>query len=110
MACFLLDYDRKALLGVFRHARLSMSRGNAMKIHMRPPLIFAPPTPPPKVPPTVFQVTVQAEELMTTAQQQRDRLKKLSGTRKNPGDLDEDADSETSQQGHRPNRNLDFTA
>jgi len=81
-----------------------------MKIHMRPPLLFAPPAPPPKAPPTVFQLELQAEELMTTAQQQRDRLKKLYGARKNPADLDEDADSETHERDRRSNRNLDFIA
>jgi hypothetical protein len=110
LARFLLLYDRQTLFGAFRHAHWSISRGDAMKIHMRPPLLFAPPAPPPKVPPTVFQLAVQAEELITTAQQQRDRLKKLSGARKRPGDLDEDADSETSERGHRSKRNLDFTA
>jgi hypothetical protein len=77
---------------------------------MRPPLLFAPPAPPPKAPPTLFQLEVQAEELMTTAQQQKDRLKKLYGGRKNPADLDEDADSETHERDHRSNRNLDFIA
>ncbi|HZL41060.1 MAG TPA: hypothetical protein VFC45_12375 [Pseudolabrys sp.] len=81
-----------------------------MKIHMRSPLLFAPPAPPPKAPPTVFQLELQAEELMTTAQQQRDRLKKLYGARKNPADLDEDADSETHERDRRSNRNLDFIA
>ncbi|HZL38931.1 MAG TPA: hypothetical protein VFC45_01470 [Pseudolabrys sp.] len=38
----MLAYDRKALLGVFRHAHWSTSRGNVMKIHMRPPLLFVP--------------------------------------------------------------------
>jgi len=47
---------------------------------------------------------------MTTAQQQRDRLKKLYGARKNPADLDEDADSETHERDRRSNRNLDFIA
>ena len=81
-----------------------------MKIHMRPPLIFAPPAPPPKAPPTLFQLEVQAEELIATAQQQKDRLKKLYGARKNPTDPDEDADSETHERDRRSNRNLDFIA
>lgn len=81
-----------------------------MKIHMRPPLLFALPAPPPKAPPTLFQLEVQAEELITTAQQQRDRLKKLNGPRKNPEDLDEDANSEPHDRDHRSNRNFDFIA
>jgi hypothetical protein len=84
--------------------------GVAMKIHMRPPLLFAPPAPPPKGPPTVFQLEVQAEELVTTAQQQKDRLKKLYGARKNPADSDEDAESDPRERDYRSNRNLDFIA
>jgi hypothetical protein len=110
LACFLLDYDRQTLAGVFRRAHWSTSRGDVMKIHMRPPLLFALPAPPPKAPPTLFQLEVQTEELITTAQQQRDRLKKLHGARKNPGDLNDDGDSETQERDHRSNRNFDFIA
>ena len=53
---------------------------------------------------------MQTEELTKVARQQKDRLKKLYGGRKNPGDLDEDTDSETQERDHRSNRNLDFLA
>jgi hypothetical protein len=81
-----------------------------MKIHMRPPLPPLLPAPPPKSPPTAFQLDMQTEELTKVAQQQKDRLKKLYGGRKNLGDLDEDTDSETQERDHRSNRNLDFLA
>jgi hypothetical protein len=81
-----------------------------MKIHMRPPLPPLLPAPPPKPPPTVFQLEMQAEELIKTAQQQKGRLKKLHGARKNPRNLDEDTDSETHERDHRSNRNLDLLA
>jgi hypothetical protein len=81
-----------------------------MKIHARPPFPPLLPAPPPKPPPTAFQLAIQAQELTKAAQQQNDRLKKLYGGRKKHGDLDEDADSETHEQGHRSNRNLDFLA
>ena len=81
-----------------------------MKIHMRPPLPPLLPAPPPKPPPTAFELEMQAEELNKSAQQQKDRLKKLYGERKNPGDLDDDGDSEKRQRDHRSNRNLDLLA
>ena len=81
-----------------------------MKIHMRPPLPPLLPAPPPKPPPTVFQLEMQAEELIKTAQQQKARLKKLCGARKNPRDLDENTDSETQERDPRWSRNLDFLA
>ena len=81
-----------------------------MKIHMQPPLPFMPSAPPPKAPPTAFQLAMQAEELFKTAQQQRTRLKKLYGAWKNPGDLDEDADLETHERDHHANRNVAFLA
>ncbi len=81
-----------------------------MKIHMRPPFPPMPPAPPPKPPPTALQLEMQAAELTKAAQQQKDRLKKLYGGRKNPRDLDEDANSETHERDHRSNRNLDFLA
>ena len=56
-----------------------------MKIHMRPPFPPMPPAPPPKPPPTALQLEMQAAELTKAAQQQKDRLKKLYGGRKNPG-------------------------
>jgi hypothetical protein len=67
-----------------------------------------PPAPPLKAPSTAFQLKIQAEELIKTAQQQKARLKKLYGARKNPRDLDEDTDSETQERDPRSNRNLDF--
>jgi hypothetical protein len=81
-----------------------------MKIHMRPPFPPMPPTSPPIPPPTAFQLEMQAEELTKTAQQQRARLKRLHGARKNSRDLNEDTDSETPERDHRSNRNLDFLA
>ena len=81
-----------------------------MKIHMRPPLPTMPLAPPPKPPPTAFQLGNQAEQLNKTAQQQQTRLKKLYGARKNRRDLDEDPDSETYERDHRSNRDLDFLA
>jgi hypothetical protein len=81
-----------------------------MKIHMRPPLPPLLPAPPPKPPPTAFQLQMQTEELTKAAQQQKDRLKRLYGERRNRRDLDEDTDSETSERDHRSNRNLDFLA
>ena len=81
-----------------------------MKIHTRPPLPFTPPAPPPKAPSTPFQLEIQAEELIKTAQQQKGRLKKLYGVRRNPRDLDEDTDSEMYERNHRRNRNLDVLA
>ena len=79
-----------------------------MKIHMRPPIPFMPPAPLPKAPPTAFQLAMQGEELIKTAQQQRTRLKKLYGAWKNPRDLDEDNDSETDERDRRSKRNLNF--
>ena len=81
-----------------------------MKIHMRPPLPPLLPAPPPKPPPTVFQLEMQAEELIKTAQQQKGRLKKLHGARKNPRNLDEDTDSETDKRDRHPKRKLNFLA
>ncbi len=81
-----------------------------MKIHMRPPLPPLLPAPPPKPPPTAFQLNMQAEELTKVAQQQKDRLKKLFGGRKNRGDVDEGADSGTQERDYSSNRNLDFLA
>lgn len=81
-----------------------------MKIHMRPPFPPMPLPPPPKPPPSAFQLEMQAEKLTKAAQQQKDRLKKLYGGRKNRRDLDCDADSETRDQDHHPNRNLNFLA
>jgi len=81
-----------------------------MKIHVRPPLPPLLPAPPPKPPPTAFQLEMQAQELTKAVQQQNDRLKKLYRGRKKPGDLDEDADSDTYERDHRSNRNLDFIA
>ena len=81
-----------------------------MKIHMRPPLPPLLPATPSKPPPTAFQLEMQAEELTKAAQQQKDRLKKLYGGRKNPRDFDEDADLETHERDHRSNRDLDFLA
>jgi hypothetical protein len=81
-----------------------------MKIHMRPSLPFMPPAPQPKAPPTAFQLAMQGEELIKTAQQQRTRLKKLYGAWKNSRDLDEDTDSETDERDGRPKRNLNFLA
>ena len=81
-----------------------------MKIHMRPPLPFMPPASPLKAPSTAFHLEIKAEELIKTAQQQKGRLKKLHGARKNPRNLDEDTDSETHERDHRSNRNLDLLA
>jgi hypothetical protein len=81
-----------------------------MKIHMRPPIPFMPPASPPKAPPTTFQLAMQGEELIKTAQQQRARLKKLYGAWENPRDLDEDTDSEADERDRRPKRNLNFLA
>jgi hypothetical protein len=53
---------------------------------------------------------MQAEELIKTAQQQKGRLKKLHGARRNPRGLNEDTDSETHERDHRSNRNLDLLA
>ena len=58
-----------------------------MKIHMRPPLPPMLPAPPPNPSPTAFQLEMQAEELTKAAQQQKTRLKKLYGGRKNPRGL-----------------------
>jgi hypothetical protein len=79
-----------------------------MKIHMRPPLPPLLPAPPPKPPPTAFQLDMQTEELAKVAQQQKDRLKKLYGGQKNPGDLDEDTDSETQERDHRSISSLEL--
>jgi hypothetical protein len=81
-----------------------------MKIHMRPPIPFMPPALPPKAPPTAFQMVMQGEELIKTAQQQRTRLKRLYGALKNPLDLDEDTDSETDKRDRHPKRKLNFLA
>jgi hypothetical protein len=48
--------------------------------------------------------------LIKTAQQQKARLKKLYGARKNPRDLDENTDLETQERDPRSSRNLDFLA
>ena|ERR1017187_10193010 len=79
-----------------------------MKIHMRPPLPPMPLAPPPKPPPTAFQLGIQAEELTKTAQKQQTRLKKLYDARKNRRDLGDDTDSEKHKRGHRWNQDLDF--
>ena len=78
-----------------------------MKIHMRvlPPVPLAPP---PKPPPTAFQLGLLAEQLSESAQQQKTRLKKLFGERKDRPELDEDADSEEREKDRRPNRKLDI--
>ncbi len=78
-----------------------------MKIHMRvlPPVPLAPP---PKPPPTAFQLGLLAEQRSESAQQQKTRLKKLFGERKDRPELDEDADSEEREKDRRPNRNLDI--
>jgi hypothetical protein len=81
-----------------------------MKIHMRPPLPFMPPASPLKAPSTAFHLEIKAEELIKTAQQQKARLKKLCGARKNPRNLDENTDSETQERDPRSSRNLDFLA
>ena len=81
-----------------------------MKIHMRPPLPPLLPAPPPKPPPPAFELEMQAEEFNKSAQQKKDRLKKLYGERKNSGNLDDDGDSEKRQRDHHSNRNLDLLA
>ena len=53
---------------------------------------------------------MQAEEFNKSAQQKKDRLKKLYGERKNSGNLDDDGDSEKRQRDHHSNRNLDLLA
>jgi len=78
-----------------------------MKIHMRPPLLPPLPQPPPRLP-TPFAVALKTEELIETAQQQRVRLKKLFGTRKDQPGSDEDADEQDA--GSSSNRHLDFLA
>jgi len=93
-----------SLIGEYR-------KGVAMKIHMRLVLPPMPAPPPPKPLQTIFQVEMQAEELIKTAQQQKSRLKKLYAARNKPGDLDEDSDSERREQDHRSKRNaVDFIA
>lgn len=81
-----------------------------MKIHMRPPVPPMPLSPPPKAVPTPFELEIQAGELTKASLQQQARLKKLFGERKNRGDPDEDANSETQQRGHHSKRNLDLLA
>jgi hypothetical protein len=82
-----------------------------MKIHMRPSLPPMPPTPLQKTPQTAFQLGMQAAELIMTAQQQQNRLKKLYGAWRNRRDLDEDTDSETHEQDRRLNQDpVDFLA
>jgi hypothetical protein len=81
-----------------------------MKIHMRPPLPYMPPAPPPKAPLTAFQLAMKGEELIKTAQQQRSRLKKLYGAWKKPRDQDEDDDPETDERDRHRKPNLDFLA
>lgn len=78
-----------------------------MKIHMRllPPMPFVPP---PKPPPTAFQLEMQAEELVT--QQQKARLKKQFSAQRTGRNLDEDTDSENGDAGLRSNRNFDVLA
>ncbi len=77
-----------------------------MKIHMRllPPMPFVPP---PKPPPTAFQLEMQAEELVNAAQQQKARLKKQFSAQRNGRNWDADTDSENGDAGLRSNRNLD---
>ena len=58
-----------------------------MKIHMRPLPTMSLATPP-KPPPTAFQLEIQTEQLIKTAQKQQTRLKKLYGAHKNRRDLD----------------------
>jgi hypothetical protein len=95
---------------VFRTLTEGYREGVAMKIHARPPFPPMPPTAPPIPPPTAFQLKMQVEELTKTAEEQRARLKKLHGPRKNSQDLNGDTDSETYERDHRSNRNLDFLA
>ena len=90
--------------------RLGRRSGQETRPAMRPPFPFMPPAPPLKAPSTAFQLAIKAEELIKTSQQQKARLKKLYGARKNPRDLDEDTDSETQERDPRSNRNLDFLA
>lgn len=79
-----------------------------MKIHMRPPLPPPLPPPPPRLP-TPVAVALKTEELIETAQQQRTRLKKLFGARRDQPGPDEDADEEDA--GSSSNRHhLDFLA
>jgi hypothetical protein len=81
-----------------------------MKIHMRPPVLPLPPAPQPKAPPTAFQLAMQGEELIKTAQQQRTRLKKLYGAWKSSEDLDDGTDTEADERDRDPKQNLDFLA
>jgi hypothetical protein len=83
--------------------------GIAMKIHMRP-LPPIPLAPPPKPPPTSFQLEMQAEDLGMTAQQQQGRLKTLFGAGRIRRDSDEKTESDERAEGYRSNRNLDFLA
>ncbi|HTT46817.1 MAG TPA: hypothetical protein VMG39_02330 [Pseudolabrys sp.] len=77
-----------------------------MKIHPHPPL--PPPLPQlqPK-PPTPFAVALKTEELLETAQQQRVRLRKLFGARKDQPGSDEAGEEDA---GASSNRHLDFLA
>jgi hypothetical protein len=79
-----------------------------MKIHPHPPLI--PPLPQPPKPPTPVAVAVKTEELIETAQQQRARLKKLFGARKNKAEPEDDRGSQGNEAGTSSNRILDVLA
>jgi hypothetical protein len=83
-----------------------------MRIHMRPPLAYTPPAPPPKQPPTAIQLQMQAEQLTETAQLQKARLRKLNGARRNRGDPDEEEgpDREKRERDRRSDRDIDFLA
>jgi len=72
-----------------------------MKIHMRPPLPPMLPPPPPKPASTAFQLAMQTEELVKTAQQQEARRKKLFGARKMPRDMDDETDPDENERNHR---------
>ena len=78
-----------------------------MKIRMRvlPPMPLAPP---PKPPPTAFQLGLLAEQLSESAQRQKARLKKLFGEQKDRRDFGEDGNSEKREKERRANRNLDI--
>ena len=79
-----------------------------MKIHPRPPLPLPLPQPP-KLP-TPIAVAIKTEELIETAQQQRARLKRLSGARKSKFGPEDDRDSQENEAGTSSNRILDVLA
>jgi hypothetical protein len=79
-----------------------------MKIHPHPP--FPPSAPQPPKLPTPVAVAVKTEELIETAQQQRARLKKLSGARKNKAEPEDDRGSQEGEAGISPNHILDVLA